>query len=199
MPPGAQGEQPIALLLAGPNGAGKTTASAGLVPTGVTFLNADIIAARLLGEGHQPAGLEVAAGREVLAEMHEMVRRSRPFCLETNLAGRGLVRSIALWHEANYHVQLIFVALDSPDLAVTRVATRVRAGGHDVPEAVIRRRWQAGLRSFFEIYLELVDGWVLIDNSQGETVVVATGLPFSEPQMRDLGRWGRLRGLSAAS
>lgn len=192
-------EPPMALILAGPNGAGKTTASAELVPTGIAFLNADIVAARLLAEGHQAAGLEMAAGREVLAEMRELVLASRSFCLESNLAGRGLVRSIALWHEAHFRVQLIFVALDSPDLAVTRVATRVRAGGHDVPEQVIRWRWQAGLRSFFEVYIQLVDGWALIDNSEGGTVLVATGIRSAEPQIGDLGRWGRLRELSVTS
>lgn len=192
-------ERPVALLLAGPNGAGKTTASARLVAPGITMLNADVVAARLRVEGHRPEGLELAAAREVLAEMRRLVIEARSFCLETNLAGRGLVHSIASWREANYRVRLIFVALDGPDLAVTRVATRVRAGGHDVPEPVIRRRWQVGLRSFFDLYLDLVDDWVLIDNSQSSPVVVAEGLRFAEPDLRDPVRWRRLRELSAGS
>jgi predicted ABC-type ATPase len=87
------------------------------------------------------------------------------FCVETNLAGRGFIRWIDDWHRHGYTTRLIFVALDSPDLAVARVAARVASGGHGVAEDVVRRRWSAGLPVLFNLYLPIVDRWVLIDSS----------------------------------
>lgn len=135
---------PEALILAGPNGAGKTTSSASLVPSGSHFLNSDQIAAQLLEKGHPVAGLEVAAGRIVLQQLHEVVAAGAPFCIETNLAGRGLTRRIEDWRVQGYSVRLVFTALESPELALGRVASRVSLGGHNVPEPVVRRRWAAG-------------------------------------------------------
>ena len=149
--------RPEALILAGPNGAGKTTAAAALVPEGSRFLNGDVIAARLLQEGHRPAGVEVAAGRLLLGELRGRVVAGESFCIETNLAGRGFVRWIDAWRDRDYSVRLIFVALDSPELAVARVAARLASGGDDVREEVVRRRWAAGLRPFFNLYMTVVD------------------------------------------
>lgn len=169
--------QPEALILAGPNGAGKTTASTGIVPAGTRFLNADLIAERLVTEGHPRAGLDVAAGRVLLGQLGEVVRTGESFCVETNLADRGYARRIAVWHEHGYTVRLIFSALESPELAMRRVATGVASGGHDVAEEVIRRRWAAGLRALFDLYMPIVDRWVLLDSNEKEVVEVrrATG------------------------
>jgi predicted ABC-type ATPase len=187
---------PEALILAGPNGAGKTTASGTIVSPEMHFLNSDVITARLLGEGHRPAGMEVAAGRIVLAELDATTRAHVSFCIETNLAGRGLLRRVDDWRHEGYTVRLVFVALDSPELAIARVATRVRLGGHDVPEQTIRRRWRAGLRSLFDDYLDLVDTWAVYDNSAGTSLFVAKGT--LEPRTSDVAdeeRWSRLRNL----
>jgi predicted ABC-type ATPase len=163
---------------------------------GCAFLNADVAAARLLATGHAPAGLDVAAGRQMLSEMRRLVEAGESFCLETNLAGRGLVRSISTWRDVSYRIRLAFVALDSADLAVARVAARVAAGGHDVPEPVVRRRWQAGLRALFGIYLGLVDDWAVIDNSDGSGVVVARGRRGQPDQVNDTDRWQLLQELA---
>ncbi len=50
-------------------------------------------------------------------------------------------------------------------MAIGRVAQRVLEGGHDVPEEVVRKRFDAGWRNFEQIYRDLVDGWALYDNS----------------------------------
>jgi predicted ABC-type ATPase len=186
----------VALVLAGPNGAGKTTSSRLLVPPGSVFLNADDFAARLAAGGHQPAGLDMAAGRALLGEMRRLVDDGDPFCLETNLAGRGLVRSISTWRRAGYRVGLAFIALRSPELALARVATRVALGGHDVPEAVVRRRWRVGLEALFDVYLEVVDEWWLMDNSDDLVVLVARGGRSQGTEIYDRTLWNRLQGLA---
>lgn len=83
---------------------------------------------------------------------------------------------ISRWHRAGYGVGLAFIALRSPELAVARVATRVALEGHDVPEAVVRRRWRAGLEARFDVYIQVVDDWWLIDNSDDMAVIVARGV-----------------------
>lgn len=190
---------PVALVLAGPNGAGKTTSSRLLVPAGSVFLNADDFAAQLVAAGHRPAGLDVAAGRALLGELRRLVDAGEPFCLETNLTGRGLVRSISAWRRAGYRISLAFIALQSPELAVARVATRVALGGHDVPEAVVRRRWQAGLEALFDVYIEAVDEWRLMDNSDDLAVVVARGGRLAGTEILDRTRWSHLHGLAKGS
>jgi predicted ABC-type ATPase len=184
---------PEALILAGPNGAGKTTSSASLIPAGTRFLNSDVITARLLEEGHPPGAVDVAAGRLVLEQLRAVVARGESFCIETNLAGRGLVRWINDWRVRGYTVRLVFTALDSPELAVRRVASRVVSGGHDVPEMVVRRRWAAGLRALFDLYLPLVDNWIVFDNSdRGLRQVAVGGQQGQARRIIDEERWARI-------
>lgn len=134
LPGNSSGERPAVILLAGPNGAGKSTSKSLVVPPAWPSLNADVVAAQLRSEGHAAAGLDIAAGRVVLAEMRRLTGQHASFCLETNLAGRAMVPHIVSWQEAGYFVWLYFIALRSPELALARVAARVALGGHDVPE-----------------------------------------------------------------
>jgi predicted ABC-type ATPase len=111
---------PAVLLLAGPNGAGKTTSSRLMLPDGVVYFNANIVARRLAREGHPAMGRDVAAGRIGVSEIRRLTAERASFCVETNLAGRGFVRSITNWHETGYQVRLAFIALGSPELALRR-------------------------------------------------------------------------------
>ena len=154
---------PQIVILAGPNGAGKTTLAARFVPPDVPFLNADNIARTLASTSGRNA--DIAAGRLLLAQIDEAVAANVSFALETNLANRTLATRIPRWQEAGYTVSLVFVWIPSADLAVARVAARVRSGGHHIPEETIRRRYKAGLRAFFEVYQPLVNSWRLYDNS----------------------------------
>lgn len=169
-------ERPAAVLLAGPNGAGKTTASSLLLGSSVPFLNSDLIAAKLRSSGQSGTAVDVAAGRQLLAELAARVARRQSFCVETNLAGRGWVHHIEEWRDVGYRVTLQFLALIDADTAVARVAQRVSQGGHGVPEEVIRRRYHAGLRQLFATYMALVDSWTLYDNSiAGPPTILAHG------------------------
>jgi predicted ABC-type ATPase len=154
------------VIIAGPNGAGKTTFAKEFLPNEANcpeFINADLIAAGL--SPFKPEAAAARAGRLMLAEMDERVRRRRSFAFETTLSGHAYVRRISSWLLLGYHVKLIFLSLPSVDMAVARVAARVAQGGHNVPEVVIRRRFKSGLRNFALVYKGLVDAWALYDNS----------------------------------
>ena len=96
----------------------------------------------------------------------ELSEARQDFGFETTLAGRGYVKLITDLRGAGYRVVLFFLWLPSAEAAVARVASRVRQGGHDIPEATVLRRFEAGLRNFFRLYAPHVDSWHLYDGSQ---------------------------------
>lgn len=164
------------LIIAGPNGAGKTSFATEFLPNEAdcpSFVNADSIAAGL--SPFRPSSVEYRASRLMIETIHGYAARSESFAFETTLSGRGYIRWIPLWRERGYHVKLFFLQLPTPEMAVTRVRQRVSEGGHDVPEAVVRRRFHAGWSNFELIYRDLVDEWVLYDNSGSSPVLLAKG------------------------
>jgi predicted ABC-type ATPase len=157
---------PHVVVIAGPNGAGKTTLAPFLLrdTLGVLeYVNADPIALGL--SGFDPAGVAFAAGRVMLKRLHDLAGQRKTFAFESTLAARTYVPWIERRRRDGYRVQLMFLWLRSADLAVHRVRERVRAGGHDVAEGVIRRRYAAGLTNFWELYQPLADAWSVYDNS----------------------------------
>ncbi len=158
--------QPTVYLIAGPNGAGKTTFATQFLPDFVEcreFLNADLIAAGL--SPFAPESQNMRAGRLLLERMRELAKARRDFGFETTLAGRMHVRLIEDLKKWGYRIELFFLWLPSADLAVRRVAGRVSAGGHMVPEDVVRRRYASGMRNFIRLYSPRVDSWWLYDSS----------------------------------
>ncbi len=154
------------IIIAGPNGAGKTTFAQEYLPNEAdcpVFINADLIAAGL--SPFRPATAAIRAGRLMLEEIATHARAGRSFAFETTLAGRGYVRMIRQWRTDGYKVRLIFLSLATPEEAIERIQLRVRQGGHHVPEAVIRRRFDSGLRNFKTIYRLCVDNWLWYNNS----------------------------------
>jgi predicted ABC-type ATPase len=105
----------------------------------------------------------------------EHVARGESFAFETTLAGRNFARSIEQWRSVGYHVSLIFLSLSSADVAVHRVAQRVRQGGHAVPEEDVRRRFERGRTLFETLYKPLVDTWMLYDNAGEAPILIASG------------------------
>jgi predicted ABC-type ATPase len=190
----AEAGGPHLVVLAGPNGAGKTTA-AGRLLTGAlavhTFVNADLIAAELAPGSPERAALE--AGRRMLARL-EALRRSRAtFAFETTLAGRGYAGWLGRCLADGYAVHLVFLWLRSPDLAVQRVAQRVASGGHAIGEEVVRRRYAAGLRHLFGLYLQLATTWAVYDNSGLVPRLVAAGERSATGVVVDTETWARMR------
>lgn len=161
------------VIIAGPNGAGKTTFAREFLPNEAgcpVFINADLIAAGL--SPFAPEQAAIKAGRLMLKEMAEREANGQSFAFETTLSGTAYARSIPRWQAGGYHVTLIFLSLPDDDMAVERVAERVRQGGHAVPEAVIRRRFKAGRRNFAALYRNMADDWAEYDNSGSEPRII---------------------------
>ena len=164
------------IIIAGPNGAGKTTFARSFLPMEAQlprFINADLIAAGFAP--FAPATAALKAGRLMLQEIEHCARRGESFAFETTLSGLGYLRHIALWRAQGYRVSLFFLTLPSVETAIARVATRVRQGGHDIPEPVIRRRFDAGWTNFQRHYKKAVDDWALYDNAGSEPAMLEWG------------------------
>ena len=161
------------IIIAGPNGAGKTTFAREFLPNEAgcpVFVNADLIAAGLAPFAPETAAVQ--AGRLMLQELERHFAARVSFAFETTLAGRAYLRHIAYWQAADYRVKLIFLRLDTAEEAMARVAQRVKQGGHDIPEDVIRRRFDAGLANFSTHYAPQVDAWALYDNAGAMPVLL---------------------------
>ncbi len=157
------------VIIAGPNGAGKTTFAREFLPNEAhcpIFINADLIAAGIAP--FMPEQVSIKAGRIMLSEITEHVAKDNSFAFETTLSGLSYARAIPKWRAKGYHVKLIFLQLPNADTAIARVSERLRHGGHNIPEATIRRRFDAGLKNFKQIYQPLVDVWLHFDNA-GDT------------------------------
>jgi len=164
---------PDIYIIGGPNGAGKTTTALRVFPAlGVTrFINADMIA-----QGLNPLDVDKAAraaGRIMLQEMEDRLKAGDDFALETTLASRTLAPFVERCKTSGYRFILIYVWLESADMAVQRVAKRVASGGHNIPEETIRRRYERGRANFFSLYQELADEWTVVDNTPAISATVA--------------------------
>jgi predicted ABC-type ATPase len=163
-------QAPSAIVLAGPNGAGKTTASRTLLADTLrvmTFLNADTIAQGLAG--FDPDSAAVEASRIMLERLDRLVEQRQDFAFETTLAARSYAARLRHWSQSGYRVHLVYLWLASADLAVARVALRVQLGGHHVPEATVRQRYQRSVRNFFTLYQSLPITWQVYDNTEIES------------------------------
>ncbi|MBX3475174.1 MAG: zeta toxin family protein [Planctomycetes bacterium] len=154
------------VVIAGPNGAGKTTFAEEFLPREADcpdFINADLIARGVSPFAPDRAALE--AGRIMLRLIASRVAAGTSFAFETTLSGVSYARAIPRWRAAGFHVKLIYLSLPSPELALARVRARVAQGGHNVPEATVRRRFARSLKNFEKVFRALVDSWAYYDNS----------------------------------
>jgi len=183
------------IVVAGPNGAGKSTVAPAVLREifGVTeFVNADTIAAELSPK--RPDKVAITAGRRMLRRLHELTTMGASFGFETTLASRSFAPWLRRAQKAGHRVTVVFFALPDPDVAVARVRERVRAGGHDVPETTIRRRFQRGLANLLADFVPLADEWIVYDNSatSGPRLVVEGGRGRGT-EIHDEAFWQQLR------
>lgn len=168
---------PQVIILAGPNGAGKSTTAPFLLRDTFSvneFVNADAIAYGLCAFAPETVALE--AGKIMLKRLRELAAKRVNFAFETTLATRSFAPWLAGLTRAGYRTHLIFLSLPSPKSAIERVAMRVRLGGHSIDEAVVRRRFAAGLKNLFTLYMPVVSSWMLYDNSRPSVPrVIASG------------------------
>lgn len=167
---------PKLYILSGCNGSGKTTASYALLPELLgcsIFVNSDEFAKGLSPFGPERASIN--ASRFMIRKIEYLLERKADFGIETTLATRSLIKIVKRAQELGYEATVIYLWLSSPELAVERIKARVAAGGHHIPEETVRRRYNVGLKYFFEDYSPTCDRWILADNSEPPFRVVAEG------------------------
>jgi predicted ABC-type ATPase len=158
--------KPHLIVLAGPNGAGKSTTAPMLLRDAFAvdeFVNADAIAQGL--SAFAPETVAIEAGRIMLKRLKELAAKRVSFAFETTLASRTFAPWLERLTNTCYRAHLMFLALPSAEAAIKRVGIRVKLGGHNIPEPVIRRRFEVGLKNFFNLYQPIVSSWGLYDNS----------------------------------
>jgi len=183
---------PNLYIVSGCNGAGKTTASYTMLPELLEcsqFVNSDEFAKTL--SPFDPGKASIQASRLMLIRSRYLFKRREDFGIETTLATKSIRKMILKAKDAGYRVTILYFWLNSPDLAVQRVRARVEAGGHDIPEETIRRRYANGLRYFFFDYAPIADEWILADNSEIPFTIVAQksaeeGLTIRDPEKYEL-------------
>lgn len=161
-------------IIAGCNGAGKTTASFTILPEILDckeFVNADEIAKGL--SPFQPETVSFEAGRIMLNRINELFQENESFAFETTLSTRSYRNKIVEAKENGYRVTLLFFWLQNIELAKERVKIRVSEGGHNIEPEIIERRYTKGIKNLFDIYLPIVDGALIFDNSQGRHELLA--------------------------
>lgn len=191
----ALADSPLVVVIAGPNGAGKTTTAPRLLRGALSvseFVNADPIAQGL--SGFRPDTVGLAAGRVMLTRLKALATRRASFAFETTLASRSFAPWLRTLREQGFRSHVAFLSLPSVDLALARVAGRVRAGGHDVPANVVRRRFKEGLANFFDLYVPVVDSWQVLDHSAIDgPQPVAAKAPGGAAVVHDAAAWQRLQ------
>ena len=163
-------------IVTGCNGAGKTTASYTVLPEILEcreFVNADEIARGL--SPFNAEGVAIEAGKLMLQRIEELLKEDVTFAIETTLATRSYVNLVKRAQRQGYRVNLLYFWLNSPELAMRRVAERVSKGGHGIPEVIIRRRYTAGINNLFKLFMPVVDYWAIFDNSQADRMKIASG------------------------
>jgi predicted ABC-type ATPase len=180
-------------IIGGANGSGKTTLALTLLPRFLQvfeYVNADAIASGL--SPLNPESMAMQSGRLMLERLQTLAATGVNFAFETTLAARTFARFIEGCKTRGYTINLIYLWLPSADLAVERVAKRVASGGHNIPVEVVRRRYERGLRNLVELYLPISDGWMIFDNSTGESQLIAECIINQQPIIYDPEAWNHI-------
>ena len=147
------------------------------------FVNSDEFAKGL--SPFDPSKASIQASRYMLMKIRYLLKKQRDFAVETTLATRTLLKIVRKAQDEGYTVTLLYFWLRTPELAIERVRARVEAGGHDIPEETIRRRYQVGIDYFFHYYAPICERWILADNSQIPFRVIAEGSRNDVVNIRD--------------
>ena len=185
---------PTLYIIAGCNGAGKTTASFSLLPSILNcdiFINADEIAREITPEEVEKVAFE--AGRQMIEQINARIRKRESFAFETTLSARSYRETILFAQALGYHVTLLFFWLESVEMAIDRVARRVKEGGHNIETEVIRRRYNRGIKNLFEIYIPLVSETMIYNNSFGIPELVVSKSLGRKFEIKNFEIWEKLK------
>jgi predicted ABC-type ATPase len=161
--------KPVFYLIAGANGSGKTTLAHELLhEEKLVFLNADEIAARIQDD------VGLAAGKILLKELDDVLAAKKSFAIESTISGSHHLRVLEKTKNAGYETVFVYVFLDNVELNVTRIRKRVLLGGHNVPEADVRRRYERSMTNFRNVK-KLINRWELYYNGGMSYNLVARG------------------------
>ncbi|MCW3121010.1 MAG: zeta toxin [Flavipsychrobacter sp.] len=185
---------PDLYIIAGCNGAGKTTASYTILPDILgckEFVNADNIAYGI--SPFNVEGVALEAGRIMLHRIDELLREGADFAIETTLATRSYVSLVRRAQAIGYTVKVIYIWLESTEIALRRVSERVRKGGHNIPTDVVIRRYYKGISNLFMLFIPVCDAWILADNSEDKLNIIATGSKNLENIIENNDIWGVIK------
>jgi predicted ABC-type ATPase len=172
----ASTKKPFCIVIAGPNGAGKTTFAREFLSKEaniIHFVNPDLIASGL--SPLRPELAALAAGRLFLRELHRLVKSRVDFAFESTLSGLTYIRLLKQWKAAGWRVEMVYLQISSPRLALRRIAARVRQGGHNVPRSDVLRRFSRSWINFQKHYRLLADEWTVYDNSGDKPQLIDQG------------------------
>jgi predicted ABC-type ATPase len=190
---------PRLYIISGCNGAGKTTASYSLLPEMLDckeFVNSDEFAKGL--SPFDPSKASIHASRYMLMKIRYLLKRQQDFAVETTLATRTLLKIAKTAQAAGYSITLLYFWLNSPELAIERVKARVEAGGHNIPEDTIIRRYHTGIYYFFSLYAPICERWILADNSQIPFRVIAEGTKEEILTIKDEVTYQKIKAIAEA-
>jgi predicted ABC-type ATPase len=186
---------PNLYIIAGCNGAGKTTSALTILPEILScreFVNADAIAVGL--SPFDPESVAIEAGKLMLGRIDNLMKINADFAVETTLSSKGYKSLIQRAKEIDYKVTLLFFWLNSSELAIQRVSSRVAKGGHNIPIDTIKRRYIRGIQNFMSVYKHEVDNWLLLDNSESESIIIADSYNQKE-QIFDIKLWNNFKSI----
>ncbi len=191
-------DKPQIFVIAGPNGSGKTTSAKKLLPKILQcneYVNADAVAAAL--SPFRPEEVAMQAGRLMLDRINHLADQREDFAFESTLASRTFIKFLNECKNKGYDINILFLWLDSPQLAIQRVKLRVERGGHDIPPKDITRRYHRSIHNFLTEYSQIADNWFLYDNCEIESKLIAKKTGNNEPNIVDNVSWQNInRGLT---
>jgi predicted ABC-type ATPase len=185
---------PNLYIISGCNGAGKTTASYTVLPEMLDckeFVNADEIAKGL--SPFQPETVSFHAGRIMLERINELLDQNVDFAIETTLTTLSYQKTIEFAKKKGYTITLLFFWLNDVKLAIERVKIRVSEGGHNIPEEIIIRRYKKGIINLVNVFVNLCDYWIIIDNSSKPYSLIVEGNKNTETSIYNKEIWDRIK------
>lgn len=173
--------RPRLTIIAGANGSGKTTLTGwnSDVFRAIPILDPDAIAKAL--QPSSPGAFPIAAARQVLASAKAHLGKHESFAVETTLAGEHYLRMMADARIRGFEVVLVYIGTENVEINLARIKNRVLAGGHDVPESDVRRRYQRSFKNLL-IAMQRADHTILFDNSteEGYRLIAVLGTSGNE-------------------